>query len=131
MASDKLKRNESSIMVAIVNNHIQSVTHLSNFLESKGYRTVWAYTGEAAIKLCEKERPDILFLDAQMPGMSGFDVARSLPAQKILFMVADEDIGKKAAKFSNCIGVIRKPVDDGELDDFLRTAFKLKKPAFE
>ena len=128
MANGKPKRNEADVLVAIVNNHIPTVTGISTFLETLGYKTVWAYTGEGAVKLCEKEKPDILLLDAQMPVMSGFDVARALPLQKIVFMVADDDIGKKAGKFPNCIGVIRKPVDDDALDSFLRALFKLKKP---
>lgn len=128
MAKNEPKSDEAHVLVAIVNNHVHTVTHISNFLEGKGYRTVWAYGGKAAMALCEKERPDILILDAQMPETSGFDVARALPAQKILFMVADKGIGEKAKQFKNCVGTLHKPIDNRELDELLRSIFKLKKP---
>jgi len=131
MAGGKEKRKESGILIAVVNNHVQSVVHMSNFLEMHGYRTVWAYSGDAAVKLCERERPDLLVLDAQMPGMTGFDVARELPRQKILFTVADRAVAEKAKKFPNCAGTIHKPVDNRELDDFIRSVFGLKKPVLE
>lgn len=131
MAAIKSGQNESDFLVAIANNHVQTVTGLSNFLERLGFRTVWAYAGGDAIKLCEKERPDLLLLDAQMPDVSGFDVARALPLQKILFMVADGDVGKKAMEFGNCVGTLHKPVDNTELETFLRARFNLKKPVLE
>jgi two-component system, LytTR family, response regulator len=37
-----------------------------------------ADSGESAIGAVEKHRPDIVFLDVQMPGQSGFDVARAI-----------------------------------------------------
>lgn len=129
MDGGKAKKNESDILIAVVNNHIQTAVGISNFLEEKGYRTMQAYTGKDAIKLCEKEKPDILFMDAQMPQMSGFDVARALPGQKILFMVASIDgVEGKARNFPNCVGVLHKPIDNSKLDSFLRAYFKLKKP---
>jgi two-component system LytT family response regulator len=37
-----------------------------------------ADSGESAIAAIEKHRPDVVFLDVQMPGQSGFDVARAI-----------------------------------------------------
>jgi CheY-like chemotaxis protein len=126
------KKNESDILIAVVNNHVQTAVGISNFLEEKGYRTIQAYAGSDAIKLCQKEKPDLLFIDVQMPQTTGFDVARALPNQKILFMVASFDgVGDKAKAFPNCVGVLFKPVDNAKLDDFLRKYFKLKKPELE
>ena len=39
--------------------------------------------GEAAVTAIKKLRPDLLFLDVQMPGLDGFGVIRSLNAAKI------------------------------------------------
>ena len=38
-----------------------------------------ARNGREALKLFEAKKPDICFLDVQMPGVSGLDVAASLP----------------------------------------------------
>ncbi len=34
--------------------------------------------GEEAVRVCERERPDLLFLDIMMPDMDGYEVCRSL-----------------------------------------------------
>ena len=44
-----------------------------------------ADNGEAAIVAIKQHRPDLLFLDVQMPGLDGFGVIRSLNAAKIPF----------------------------------------------
>jgi|GEM_PF-1438077 len=131
MSGEKKKEKERDVLVAIVNNHIDTVTGISNYLEGKGFRTIWAYDGKDAVRLCEEKKPDLLFIDIQMPEMNGFDVARALPNQKILFMAAPDDVERHAAAFKNSIGVLHKPVNYGELIEVLRREFKLKKPEFE
>jgi CheY-like chemotaxis protein len=39
---------------------------------------VVAHDGLAALELAERERPDVAVLDIGMPGMNGYEVARSL-----------------------------------------------------
>jgi two-component system LytT family response regulator len=40
-----------------------------------------ARNGREAVELIREHRPDLIFLDIQMPGMDGFDVLRTLPAE--------------------------------------------------
>jgi CheY-like chemotaxis protein/ribonuclease BN (tRNA processing enzyme) len=47
-------------------------------LESDGFRVVTAGDGAAALDLARAERPDLLLLDWQMPGLSGVEVTRAL-----------------------------------------------------
>lgn len=47
-------------------------------LEERGYRTLQAADGYAAIDLVRARRPDLVLLDIMMPGISGFDVAAVL-----------------------------------------------------
>jgi two-component system LytT family response regulator len=44
-----------------------------------------ADSGEAAVAAIKKRRPDLVFLDVQMPGMDGFAVIRALHAAKLEF----------------------------------------------
>src|SRR6266481_4195607 len=39
--------------------------------------------GEAAVAAIKKQRPDLVFLDVQMPGLDGFGVIQSLNAAKV------------------------------------------------
>lgn len=43
------------------------------FLEEKGYDVVTATNGKDAVDLCQKETFDIIFLDENMPGLSGLE----------------------------------------------------------
>lgn len=114
------------ILIAIVDDHIDTVTSLSNFLESQGFKTVWAYSGEDAIDLCKKNKPDLLLTDIRMPGMSGFELAEKLKDQPKLFMTAYDNMEEKAKKYKPSWGIIKKPVDVSELLEIIKKNFKLK-----
>ena len=43
------------------------------FLEEKGYEVVTTTNGKDAVELCQKETFDIIFLDENMPGLSGLE----------------------------------------------------------
>jgi len=43
------------------------------FLEEKGYDVVTANNGKDAVDICQKESFDIIFLDENMPGLSGLE----------------------------------------------------------
>ena len=48
----------------------------------------FATDGESALRLARDEPPDLILLDAEMPGMSGFQVCESLKADPDLAEVA-------------------------------------------
>jgi CheY-like chemotaxis protein len=47
-------------------------------LRKEGHRPIRAHTGEEALALAERQRPDLVVLDVMLPGLSGFDVCRKL-----------------------------------------------------
>lgn len=47
-------------------------------LEKSGYTVVTATNGKEAIDLTEKEKPDIVFLDAEMPEMDGWETCQAI-----------------------------------------------------
>jgi two-component system, OmpR family, phosphate regulon response regulator PhoB len=47
-------------------------------LSNSGHQVVRAQDGEQAVQLVARERPDLILLDAMMPGLSGFEVLRRL-----------------------------------------------------
>src|SRR2546426_561342 len=50
-------------------------------LRQAGYDTRQAASGAAALASCNRERPDIIILDLNLPDVSGIDVCRTLRAQ--------------------------------------------------
>jgi two-component system, OmpR family, phosphate regulon response regulator PhoB len=47
-------------------------------LSNSGHQIVRAQDGEQVVTLVARERPDLILLDAMMPGLSGFEVLRRL-----------------------------------------------------
>jgi DNA-binding response OmpR family regulator len=47
-------------------------------LTNSGHQIIRAHDGEQAMKLARLEIPDLIMLDAMMPGLSGFEVLRRL-----------------------------------------------------
>jgi len=75
-----------------------------------------ADSGEAAIAAVEKHRPDLLFLDVQMPGIDGFAVietlaAAKLPLPRIIFVTAHDRFALRAFEV-HAFDYLLKPVGE-------------------
>jgi len=53
---------------------------LSDVLGAKGYSMLTASSGAEALALIREKRPDLVLLDVVMPGLSGYEVCRSIRA---------------------------------------------------
>ena len=69
-----------------------------------------------AVAAIQKVRPDVIFLDIQMPEMSGFDVlARLNPQPLVVFTTAYEQFALQAFEV-NSIDYLLKPIEGFKLD---------------
>jgi two-component system, LytTR family, response regulator LytT len=78
-----------------------------------------AGNGLEAISTIDRLRPDVVFLDVQMPGLTGFEVARRLldnraPSQ-IIFVTAYDQHAIEAFEV-NAVDYLLKPVEQGRLE---------------
>jgi two-component system LytT family response regulator len=75
-----------------------------------------ASDGEEGLRLIEQHHPDIVFLDIEMPRMSGFDMLQHLPRKNfhLIFTTAYDQYAIKAIKFA-AFDYLLKPVDIEEL----------------
>ena len=55
---------------------------LSRFLTEEGYEVILAANGEEAIKLAERENPQVILLDIMMPGIDGIETCKRLKAEE-------------------------------------------------
>jgi len=71
---------------------------------------------QSGIEAIEYHKPDLVFLDIQMPDGTGFDVLKAVSYKNfdVIFITAHEEFAIKAIKFS-ALDYILKPVDTEEL----------------
>jgi two-component system, LytTR family, response regulator len=74
--------------------------------------------GREAVGTLQRERPDLVFLDIQMPGLSGFDVLAHLPRDLlplVVFVTAYDQYAVQAFE-ARAIDYLLKPIDDRRFD---------------
>jgi two-component system, cell cycle sensor histidine kinase and response regulator CckA len=82
--------------VLVVDDEATVVEFAERVLQSAGYTTMSATSGDVAIKLCEKDGfPDLLLTDLKMPRMEGDELAQKLrkqePDLKVLYLTGFPD----------------------------------------
>jgi len=70
-------------IVLIVDDVPENLSLLHDALDEAGYTVLVASNGESALQRARQSRPDVILLDAVMPGMDGFEVARRLKADHL------------------------------------------------
>jgi two-component system, LytTR family, response regulator len=90
-----------------------------------------ADSGESAIAAIEKHRPDLVFLDVQMPGQGGFDVVRAIfsgrsilansEVPQIVFVTAHDQYALRAFEV-HAFDYLLKPVAEDRFRDALSRA---------
>ena len=83
------------------------------------YETIQAATGEAALRIARKERPDLILLDVQLPDMNGIDLCRRLRAEAatrtlpiVMLTTANDAATRVAALRAGADDFLAKPIDE-------------------
>lgn len=85
-----------------------------------------AAKGTDAVELINKLKPDIIFLDVQMPGMNGFDVLEEIDHEPyIIFVTAYDQYAIKAFE-KNAVDYLLKPLDQERFRSAINRAMKRK-----
>jgi DNA-binding response OmpR family regulator/DNA-binding CsgD family transcriptional regulator len=71
----------ASRLVLVVDDDPDARGMVVKALDGAGYQAITAADGAAALALVEKAAPDLIVLDAVMPGLSGFETCRRLKAR--------------------------------------------------
>ncbi len=119
--------------ILVVDDVLENLQLLVNILCNEGYKIRPALSGEAALKAIDKQLPDLILLDIQMPGMNGYEVCRLLKEDSktkhipILFISALSDMKDKVKAFKmGGDDYINKPFQFEEVKARVETHLKLK-----
>src|SRR5450830_482553 len=118
---DSLDRANSDV-VLVVDDVPDNLSMLHDALDESGYTVLVALSGASALQRAAQALPDIVLLDAMMPGMDGFEVARFLKADAktahipIIFMTGlTETEHLVAALEAGGVDYITKPIKPKEV----------------
>lgn len=64
--------------ILFVEDEISLQKSIAYILEKEGFTVLTTRTGEEAVRLAQKEKPDLLLLDLVLPGIDGFEVCKIL-----------------------------------------------------
>src|SRR5579863_6742226 len=97
--------------------------------EDWGYLVIEADAGEAALRLAERENPDLVLLDVRMPDLTGIEVLDQLKkngdAPAVIMITADPKLDDvKAALKLGAYDFVGKPIDFDELQLAMKDALE-------
>lgn len=108
--------------VLIVDDMPENLSILHDALDDAGYKVLVATHGEAALARARQTLPDMILLDAIMPGIDGFEVARRLKADfqtqhiPIVFMTGLTETEHIVAAFeAGSNDYVNKPIRPAEV----------------
>ncbi|AQZ35012.1 DNA-binding response regulator [Pseudomonas sp. LPH1] len=109
-------------IILIVDDTPDNLALLSDALDDAGYMVLVALDGASALGRIQRRRPDLILLDAMMPGLDGFETCRRIKAEPssadipVLFMTALTDSEHVVQGFeAGGIDYVTKPINPEEV----------------
>jgi two-component system, OmpR family, KDP operon response regulator KdpE len=120
---------ESRVRILVVDEELPIRRYLKSALTAHGYDVLEAATGEAAVQMVVKARPDLVILDLGLPDLDGVEVIRRLREWTrllpvIVLSVREHERDKVAALDAGADDYLTKPFSTGELLARLRASLR-------
>jgi CheY-like chemotaxis protein len=117
-------------LVVYVEDHPENFALVQKALEATGrFTVVCAPSAEEGLELVTSQRPDVILIDLDLPGMDGLSMARALRADPelaaipIIVVTASVMKNEREEAFEiGCMAFVEKPFDIAELREHVRRA---------
>ncbi|HBA84165.1 MAG TPA: hybrid sensor histidine kinase/response regulator [Verrucomicrobia bacterium] len=120
--------------ILVVDDTPANLRLLTDLLKERGCKVRPVPGGQLAIQAVQKEKPDLILLDINMPGMNGYEVCERLKADDalkeipVIFISAlDETMDKIKAFAVGGLDYITKPFQFEEVEARVQTHLKLRR----
>ena len=114
--------------ILIVDDNEQILKILTKYVQSEGWSSITAKTGEEALRLFDSTNPSIVLLDIMLPGIDGLEVCKRIRCFSdvpILMITArDEDADRILGLDIGADDYIVKPFSPGEVMARIRATFR-------
>jgi DNA-binding response OmpR family regulator len=131
-SSQGKNHTQKAIRILIVDDLEDNLFLLQAILTEEGFEVDSAKNGKLALAKIEASPPDLVLLDAMMPGMDGYEVTRrirqnkKLPFIPVLLITAYENANIPEGLELGANDFIRKPIDYDELMARIKAFLRLK-----
>src|SRR6187549_1211176 len=94
---DRLPPTDAPSLILVVDDEPKNIQVVGSLLLKHGHEIIASNNGHEALVKLESVRPDLILMDVMMPGMTGFELCRSLQASPetrgtpIIFLSAADD----------------------------------------
>ncbi|MEJ7575876.1 MAG: response regulator [Pyrinomonadaceae bacterium] len=123
-----MKNNENDLprTIMIAEDHDDTRFILARLFQMSGHRIIEAANGLEAINLAERERPDSIIIDLELPLLDGLSATRRIRAHAslrhipiILISGHDTVFHHKQARAAGCSAFVTKPFEFDELESLI------------
>jgi len=118
-------------LILIVEDNERNLKLVRDVLQVKGYQTLEAVTGEDGVKLATEQKPDLVLMDIQLPGINGIEALGQLRAnpvtEKIPVIAVTASVMQQDRKMITEAGFdayVGKPINLKEFLDAVRKALE-------
>jgi two-component system cell cycle response regulator DivK len=70
--------------ILVIEDHADNRRIVRDLLTSGGYEVVEATTGEDGVRIAAAQRPDLILMDLDLPGIDGYEATRRIKASTLL-----------------------------------------------
>jgi DNA-binding response OmpR family regulator len=91
--------------IALIEDDADLYALLKYNLEKEGFATVGAQTGNGAIELCRRERPDLILLDIMLPDSDGLDICKGIRSHPELAHIPVIFLTARASETDRIVGL--------------------------
>ncbi len=115
--------------ILVVDDEIDVCDFVKHFFEERNFRTFTALSGEEALRILKKEKPDIILLDIRMQEMDGIETLKRIRKidkdVKVIMVTAVDDQDKmKICRTLGASKYVTKPLVLEELEKVVSSHVK-------
>ncbi len=108
--------------ILVIEDHEDNRRIMNDTLSAAGFEVIEAVTGDEGVAMAESERPDLILMDIQLPGIDGYEATRLIKAKPALrhipiivvtsYALSGDEV---KAKEAGCDAYLAKPFRPREL----------------
>lgn len=118
---------EDGRTIMVVEDYDDTRIMLKQVLEAKGFHVLEAVNGQEAVEIAEREHPDLILMDLDLPILDGISATQRIRKQAQMNEVPIVAVTAYPMSYTHvkafakgCHEYLEKPIDFAELDDILR-----------